>query len=178
MSNNSFSVDIEKNIMRKYEKNIIASGKLDFFIPMSFIDLGKKERIVYDYTGYISLDSIEEGFDVKTTFDFLEKILYILLQAEDHLIDPSKLHLTCSTAYVSKENNDVRLIYLPTNNENKNLNKNIIEFLEDMESKYMSKGAKEYLNIIKNYLKQNSGVDEIINRICSIKREAYICGIN
>ena len=173
---NRFTVEVPNGRIKEYEKAAIISEKPDFLVPMSFIEIGDRERITYNYDGLISLGNIENCLGVKDIFNCLGDIIASMYTASNLLIFPERISLGKDMVYINQESKLTKLIFLPKEiecNPSEEL-ENLINEIEDM---YITKGAKEYLGIIRQYIKMNCGLTELGARISMIKRDAFLCGI-
>ena len=101
---NKFTVELPKGRIKAYEKAAIISEKPDFLVPMSFVEIGDKERITYNYDGLIPLGNIENCLGVKDIFDCLGDVIASMRMASNLLIFPEKDEKHNNILYQFQEN--------------------------------------------------------------------------
>lgn len=173
---NSFTVDLPKGRIKSYEKEMIVLEEPDFLIPMCFIDLGEKERVMYDYRGMMPMTDLTSCLTVRDTFDLAEGVFSILERASDFLLFPERLSLRKETVYFDPEKKRVQLLFLPPERE-LNPKEELLAFLHELQSLYLTKETSEYIELLKEYVLANRGSNELWRRAAMMKREAFLCGI-
>lgn len=173
---NSFAVDLPKGRIKNYEKEIIMLEEPDFLIPMHFIDLGEKERVFYDCQGMMPMTDLTSFLTVRDTFDLAEGVFSIMDRASDFLLFPERLSLRKEAVYFDPEKKRVRLVFLPPEWE-LNPKEELLSFLKELQSLYLTKETSEYIEILKEYVMANRGPAELWKRTSMMKREAFLCGI-
>lgn len=110
--NNDYTLMFHRNPFYQHEQAILARGGFDGCLPMSFLrnDGGLTAR--YECDGFLPLSS----FRIERTEDVLflmEKLLFVLHEAPEYLLCPERLFLRTETVFYNKEEDRVRIAYLP-----------------------------------------------------------------
>ena len=177
MKENTFTVEFEKGMLKDYEKEILISEKINFLIPMGFVEGAEGERVIYDYGDLEPISTMEGPFGVKCVLDILEKVVLAMVLTEDYLLDCGKIALSSSTIYMNRESGRLKLMYFPGKDGERSAYGNLREFTEELTSKYVSGAACEYLALFADFLSRRVSLVSLIDRIGAMKREAFICGI-
>ena len=174
---NQFAVEVQRSRIKKYEKKAILLENTDFLIPMNFIELGEKERILYDYSGFTPICGLTHCLTVRDVFDFVEDVIKILRISAEFLIFPERLHLTKETVYVDSMRKKTKLLFLPPEQDVKPLEE-LLQFINDLQTLYLTKEAMEYAELLKEYICANLALPELQSKVIMMKRDALLCGIH
>ena len=173
MRNMDYRVDIDRGSLKDFEKIMLTSGQCKFFIPMGFMGSEKGETVCYDCSGYAPL----EKFRIERIEDalyLLERTLVILEKSVDYYINPTRILLNLDTVFYSKDSGEVKMAYVPLEDEKRNIRMNIIKFIK-MLSRDIKDDKDEYLKGIARYVCQNNYyIRDIIRKIELYKRQIYL----
>ena len=167
-----FSVRLEEDAMRDFEKIMLTSGQCNLFMPMGFMGDERGETVCYDCSGFTPLSR----YRIERTDDalyILENTMIILGKAVDYLIAPAKITLTTDTVFYNKETGEVKIAYVPFRQGEAGLKKNMVIFIGQLKSEICD-GYQGYLTQAARYVYyHNYNMRDIVNKIGLLRRELY-----
>ncbi|MEG0829039.1 MAG: DUF6382 domain-containing protein [Anaerovoracaceae bacterium] len=170
--NKNFQMVVKGGVIKDYEKIVLSSGLCDLFMPMGFIQDNNVDRVAYDCSGYVSLSKCNIT-KIKEAFDILEKTFLILSKAGEYLISPSKITLNQDTIFYNSEKRQVKIAYVPMEEQPLSLRENMMEFICQVEN-VVEEENRIYLEKVRNHLNQhNYYIRDIINLIGRLKQQMY-----
>lgn len=168
--NNDFKLKLKEGSIRDYEK-IVLSQINDIFMPMGFVSTGEGELVSYNCSGYAALRQCRIT-EVMEALEILERTLILVRRAGEYLITPRKIMLSVDTIFYNRESRQVKIAYVPVENENATLRENMTHFITEMESNVTGAG-KAYLQDVKKEMDENNYyIHDLINVIGEIRRSA------
>mgnify|MGYP007088019571 CR=1 FL=1 len=173
----TFAIELKKGLLKEYEKEILLSNEMDFFVPMGIVEKEDTDRFVYDYTGLVPLSGLSGPLGVKSVLDILERTILCLIVAEDYLLEVKNIALSCSTVYLNPITRQIRLLYLPTKGEANCVLGGLSIFAKELSAKYVSGIAAEYLAALESFMNNNISLVALANKIGAMRREAFLCGM-
>lgn len=166
--NNDFRLELKEGAIRDYEK-VILSDIDDIFIPMGFVSTAEGELVTYNCSGYSALRQCRIT-EVLEALEILERTFILVSRAGEYLISPSKIMLSVDTIFYEKETKEVKIAYVPIEDEHMTLRENLSEFIGEMEDRIPGTG-KPYLQTVKNKVEENNYyIQDLINVIGEIRR--------
>lgn len=112
--NNIIEINVCDMEIKKYEKEIIVEGDLDFLLNSSFIstqeDGMKNEIIVYSYEDHISINEYCRG--LSDIFLTLNKYVKALMSARNYLLNTENISVDANRIFFSGRN-EMKIIYAP-----------------------------------------------------------------
>lgn len=173
----TFAIELKKGLLKEYEKEILLSNKIEFFVPMGIVEKQETDRLVYDYTGLVPLTGLAGPLGVKSVLDILERTILCLIVAEDYLLEVKNIALSCSTVYINPATRQIRLLYLPIKGEAGGVLSGLSAFAGELSTEYVSGIAAEYLSALKDFMGNNISLTALANKISAMRREAFLCGM-
>lgn len=170
LRNNDFKLELKEGAIRDYEK-IILSQINDIFMPMGFVSTSEGELVTYNCSGYSALRQCRVT-EVMEALEILERTLMLVSRAGEYLISPRKIMLSIDTIFYNRETHQVKIAYVPVENENASLRENMACFITEMENSVAGTG-KTYLENVKKQMDENNYyIQDLINVIGEIRRSA------
>lgn len=173
---NRVIVEINKSDILNYEIVSIMHDKPFYLIPMSFIEMEDVYKIIYDTSGYVSLNDIVYKFSANDVLTILHEIVNIFKVSHMNLLFPERFRISTETVFFDPEKSTIKIMFMPSE-ECKSLNKKIIEFIEEIKCIDITKGAEDYLDTLKSYLEHNPSLYNLKKSLVTYKREIVLCGI-
>lgn len=170
--NREFSIKVEENTFRDYERIMLTSGECSFFMPMGFMGEDEVEVVCYDCSGFAPLSN----YRIERTEDalyILECVLLIVGKSIEYLITPAKITLTEDTVFYNKETEQVKITYVPVKERQLSIRKNLVGFIEQLKSNICD-GNERYLDEATKYIMyHNYYIRDMVNKIGLFKRQLY-----
>lgn len=168
--NNDFKLELKEGAIRDYEK-VILSQINDIFMPMGFVSTSEGELVSYNCSGYSSLRQCRIT-EVMEALEILERTLMLVSRAGEYLISPRKIMLSMDTIFYDKETRQVKIAYVPIEDERTTLRENMADFITEMENTVSGTG-RTYLRDVKKQMDENNYyIQDLINVIGEIRRSA------
>jgi len=170
--NKEYSIKVEDNVMQDYEKIMLTSGICELFMPMGFMTADQGEMICYDCSGFAPISR----FQIDRTDDalyILESALLILSKSIEYLITPSKVMLSTDTVFYNKDTGDVKIAYVPVNEKDSDLKKNLVIFIGQLKSEIQDRYIDYLTETAKCIYHYNYQIKDIINKVGLFRREIY-----
>lgn len=164
------------NEIKDFEIKILASGRCQCFVPMSFIRLKEKLKVTYYTEGYKNLDlvQLENPYEL---IGILEKLVLCIKEAQNHLILFTRYSLGNDYIFINQDLTSVKIKFVPICEEcgNRVFSNKMVSFLKKLQMKDIR--CREYIDmIIEKLLNFNLSMESLINYLGELKREAYLCG--
>ena len=167
LRNNDFRLELKKGTIRDYEK-IILSQINDIFMPMGFVNTSEGELVTYNCSGYSSLRQCKVT-EVLEALEILERTLILVSRAGEYLISPRKIMLSTDTIFYNTDTKQVKIAYVPVEDESLTLRENMAGFITEMENKVSGTG-RTYLEDVKKEMEENNYyIQDLINVIGDIR---------
>lgn len=170
--NREFSIRLEENTFRDYEKIMLSSGECSYFMPMGFMGEEGMEVVRYDCSGFAPLSS----YRVEKTDDalyILESILLIVGRSIEYLITPARITITTDTVFYNKETSQVKIAYVPAAGENISIRRNLVSFIRQLKEDICD-GNEKYLDEAEKFIMyHNYYIREMVNKVGLFKRQLY-----
>lgn len=167
---NDYKLELKEGAIKDYEK-IVLSQINDIFMPMGFVSTSEGELVTYNCSGYSALRQCKIT-EIMEALEILERTFALVSRAGEYLITPRKIRLTIDTIFYNKETHQVKIAYVPVENEYSTLRENMSEFITEMEHEVKGTG-KVYLQDVKKEMEENNYyIQDLINVIGSIRRSA------
>ena len=98
----------EKAELHDFEMKILASGRCESFIPMSFVSIDGKIKAAYHAEGYqeLQINLLKNPY---TILDVIEKMVLCIKDAQNHLIRHTSYSLKASSIYLNLEMSAVKI---------------------------------------------------------------------
>lgn len=175
IKDDSFLVCYPKGILKDYEKRVLAGGELGELLKMRFIMSEKQDTVYYEIAGYTPLSQVVFN-NLQEAMDIIERVLSVMLKAEDYLIDIGNICLDYRWVYLNLKNNEVRLAYIPRR-EVLQWQLSIFQLVGDLNGMYNSKDAQPYFDNLLKYMEGcQRNLHDLFLKICDLKREAHLSG--
>jgi len=172
-NNREFSIRLEENTMRDYERIMLTSGECSFFMPMGFMGEDSGEVVCYDCSGFAPISS----YRIEKTGDalfILEAVLLIIGKSVEYLITPSRITVSADTVFYNKETGQVKIAYVPMRGKNIDLRRNLAIFIRQLK-RDIRDGKEKYLVEAARYiLCHNYYIREMVNKVGIFKRQLYM----
>lgn len=167
MKMNNFEKIYDDGIIKGYEKEIVAEGICESFIPASFIREEDRVKVIYNYDGYVSLSSL--SLSNLEILELIESIIDKIEAASDMLVDFDRLSFNMDSIFYDCETKDVRMAFLWGYNHF-SFNERLAILFNDM--KAISSEDSAYLDRLSRIvLKENISLPSISERIRKLKSE-------
>ncbi len=170
--NREFSIKVQENTFRDYEKIMLTSGECSFFMPMGFMGEAEGETVCYDCSGFAPLSS----YRVERTDDalyILECVLMIVGKSVEYLITPARITVTEDTVFYNKETGQVKIAYVPLSGDKISIRNNLAVFIKQLKANICD-GHEKYLDeALKFIMYHNYYIREMVNKIGLFKRQLY-----
>lgn len=175
IKDDSFAVIYPKGILKDYEKRVLAGGEIGDLLKMRFISSEKQDTVYYEIAGYIPLAQVVFK-DFYEAMDIIERVLTVMLKAEDYLIDIGNICLDYRWIYYDGRDKTIRLAYVPKR-EVFQWQLSVFQLVGDLNGMYDSKETQPYFDDLKNYTEGcQRTLHDLFLKICDLKREAYLSG--
>ncbi len=165
-----FEASAEKGAVKEFEKIMLSSGRCRMFIPMAFMSEGDEEKMYFFCSGFAPLSS----YRIERTDDalfLLERTAVILKRSVEYMIMPSNITISTDTVFYSKENEDVRVAYIPLREDERDLRRNMVRFTGQLMADIRD-GHRQYLRELAGYIYcSNYSMKDLINRIALLRRQ-------
>lgn len=171
--NKDFTMRVEENTFKNYERIMLTSGECSFFMPMGFFGEDGCEVVSYDCSGFAPLSS----YRIEKTEDalfILENVLIIVGKSVEYLITPAKIKVTTDTVFYNRETGQVKIAYIPNSGENVNLRTNIALFIGQLGEDIIDDNKGCLMEIAKLITYNNYYIREIVNKIGLCRRQLYM----
>ncbi len=167
--NNDFKLQLKDGSIKDFEKIVLSSGICELFMPMGFVRMEDGELVSYNCSGYTSLRQCELK-EAAEAFEILEKTLILVNRAGEYLITPGKITLSMDTIFYNRKTKQVRIAYVPVEENQLSLRENMSEFFSQMKEKISGK-ERGYLEKVKSQMEErNYYIGDLINMIGEIRR--------
>lgn len=170
--NKEFSIRLEENTFRDYEKIMLTSGECKLFMPMGFMGEEGMEVVSYDCSGFAPLSS----YRVEKTDDalyILECVLLIAGKAVEYLITPARITINTDTVFYNKETSQVKIAYIPSTVENASIRRNLVSFIGQLKEDICD-GNERYLDEAEKFIMyHNYYIREMVNKVGLFKKQLY-----
>jgi hypothetical protein len=168
-----FKVSYPKGILKEYEKKVLSSGQLGDLLPMRFISTATEEWVYYEFQNHRPLDQIQLQ-NLTEAMEIIEKVLVVLLQAEDYLIDIGNICLDYRWIYYDETGKTVRLAYVPKR-ETLDWQISLFQLIGDVNGLYDSKDSQPYFQQLVDYMDHRlRTLRDLFLKIGELKREAHL----
>ena len=167
---NNFRIQLKEGAIKDYEK-IVLSEINDIFMPMGFVSFDEGELVTYNCSGYASLKQcdIKEALEA---LEILERTMLLISRASEYLISPNMITLNMDTIFYDRESRQVRIAYVPVENECANLRENMTELITEIKGGLHGNG-QTYMDEVRNKMNENNYyIQDLINIIGDIRRDA------
>lgn len=153
----------------------LLSGGCKGIFPISIIKDDEGLKCFYHTSGYIPLNLIEDVGALQV-LTLLEKTMEAIEECRQYLIFPDEFEISTETAYASKDYNEVKFTYIPTEKKD-SAAKKLANFVSELKSLTTENGIL-YLNMLEEMISlENLSFKGIKNTIIQLKREITICDI-
>ena len=170
LRNNDFKLELKEGAIKDYEK-VILSQINDIFMPMGFVSTSEGELVSYNCSGYAALRQCRVT-EVMEALDILERTLMLVSRAGEYLISPRKIMLSMDTIFYDRETKQVKIAYVPIEDDRCTLRENMSDFISEMEQSLSGTG-RAYLKDVKKQMEENNYyIRDLINVIGEIRRSA------
>lgn len=170
--NREFSIRLEENTFRNYEKIMLSSGECSYFMPMGFISEDGMEVVSYDCSGFAPLSS----YRVEKTEDalyILECVLLIAGRSVEYFITPARITINTDTVFYNKETSQVKIAYVPAAGDNLSIRRNLAAFIKQLKQDICD-GNEKYLDEAEKFIMyHNYYIREMVNKVGLFKRQLY-----
>ncbi|WP_027399319.1 DUF6382 domain-containing protein [Anaerovorax odorimutans] len=179
-------MEIDSAKFYNFERKYLESNLCHYMLPMNFINIDSKEKIYYDITRLIPIESYirsiknekKERFpqeeNTRIAFSIIEQILSAVKDAEDCLLFLNRYRICKDNIFANIQTGNIHIAYLPEENDLPTQTK-IIEFIDSINKLFNEEIVSNTLfNLTQNIKRENLGIDEISNEISRIKREFVI----
>ncbi len=165
-----FKLQLKEGAVKDYEKVVLSSGLCELFMPMGFVSSEEGELAFYHCSGYTPLKECNIT-EAKEALEILEKTFILVSRAGEYLIAPSSIMLNLNTIFYNKDTKQVRIAYVPAEQESMTLQENMAGLISQVE--YGIRGnQKVYLEKIKKQLEEkNYYIKDMIDLIGALKRK-------
>lgn len=170
--NREFSIRLEENTFRDYEKIMLSSGECGYFMPMGFMGEKGAEIVSYDCSGFAPLSS----YRVEKTEDalyILECVLLIIGRSIEYLITPARITINTDTVFYNKETSQVKIAYVPAAGNDLSIRRNLVSFIRQLKADICD-GNGRYLDEAEKFIMyHNYYIREMVNKVGLFKRQLY-----
>jgi len=174
--NGRITMIYKQNLFKEYEKKVLASGLLTGLAVMEFIEIEHDDCVTYNISGR-KMISLSDFCTLNDALVFLKKILVILLNADEYLIDIDNINLDYERIYHDDRKNNIRLLYIPSA-EKTTWQNSFIGLINDIGATCNRKDLTNYLEQLIHYLStSHRTIEDVSNKISEFKRDAHLCGI-
>lgn len=168
--NNDFKLKLKEGAIKDYEK-VILSQVNDIFMPMGFVSSSEGELVIYNCSGYTALRQCRVT-EVLEALEILERTLILVSRAGEYLISPRRIMLTMDTIFYDRKTKQVKIAYVPLEENASTLRENMSEFITEIEAGVTGTG-RTYLQDVKTEIEENNYyIQDLINVIGDIRRSA------
>lgn len=174
--NGRITIICKHNLLREYEKKVLASAMITGLAVVEFLRTDQIDRLTYNISGMKKIS--ESNFSrLNDAFELFKKILTILLNADEYLIDIDKINLDYDSIYEDERKNNIRLLYLPSV-EKVPWQTSLSGLINEIKISYNRQDLTNYLEQLNSYLSMSHRtIEDVLNKISELKREAHLCGI-
>jgi len=174
---------IEKKMIMIDEERLGFEEKLDILLnggckgifPISIIKDDEGLKGFYYTSGYIPL-ALMDGISALEVLTLLEKTMEAIEACKQYLIFPDEFEISTETTYTSKDYEEVKFTYIPTEKES-SASKKLALFVNQLKKITTENGAL-YLNMLEEMISlENLSFRGIKNMIIQLKQEIKICDI-
>lgn len=170
MQTNDFRLKLREGAIKDYEK-VILSQVNDIFMPMGFVSSSDGELVTYNCSGYTALRQCRVT-EVMEALEILERTLILVSRAGEYLISPRRIMLSMDTIFYDRKTKQVKIAYVPLEENASTLRENMFEFITEMEAGVTGTG-RTYLQDVKSEMEENNYyIQDLINVIGDIRRTA------
>ncbi|MEE0772469.1 MAG: DUF6382 domain-containing protein [Anaerovoracaceae bacterium] len=170
--NREFSMRMEEDTFRDYERIMLTSGDCSLFMPMGFMGEDGGETVCYDCSGFAPISS----YSIEKTDDalyILECVLLIVGRSVEYFITPARITVTEDTVFYNKETRNVKIAYIPVQTADAGVRSNLVRFIEQLKINICD-GNQRYLDDAARYIMcHNYHIRDMVNKIGAFKREIY-----
>ena len=173
---NVITIELERGMIKDFEKRVLAEGKCSAFLPVSFVSTGDREKLRYDCSGYRQVAGIQIKGSVEIV-SLLEKIVSTLIDSCGYLINPAKMELNPDTVFYSGTGKKIKFAYVPAKSRAKSTIGVLKRLLETMNKDVIADDTQGCMNAVVSYIEHsNDSLFDTVNYIRELKRELYACG--
>lgn len=153
----------------------LVSGCCEAILPMSMIHNGESKIGIYNTDGYKQLSSME-NINASEILLLAKKVLIMRDICSDYLFFPEEYILSTETVYLSEDNDNVKLTYIPICDRISG-DKSMIYFLRQL-MRHTTENGQQYLEtLLRFFLCENMREEQTIGFIEKLRYEIYTCGI-
>jgi len=173
MERDFFQVIYPKGLLKEYERRVLCSGQLGDLLPMRFVSTATEDLVYYEVQNFQALDKLTFSH-LYEALELIEKVLAVLLKAEDYLIDIGNICLDYRWIYYEIESRNIRLAYVPKR-EILDWQISLFQLIGDINGLYDSKGCLPYFQELMDYMDYRPrNLRELFIKIGDLKREAHL----
>ena len=155
--------------------DILLNGDCKGVFPISIIKDDEGLKGLYYTSGFIPLNNLENVSTLQI-LTLLEKTIEAIEECKQYLIFPDEFVISTETAYVSKNYDEVRFTYIPTEKDSTAALK-LALFVQQLKDVTTDNGIL-YLNMLEEMISlENLSFKGIKNMIIQLKREVKMCNI-
>ena len=171
--NNEYRMCFREDSILDFERAMLSSGECRDLLPMMFISGDSKHVVYYDCKGFAPLSRYRVDKTEDALF-ILEKVLIILSSTIEYLIAPAKVSLSTDTVFFNAETGDIKIAYVPVQEEPAGAAKNLLKLISQLKADVMDE-YKEYLDQFALLVfRNNYHMRELTSRIGLRRRELYL----
>lgn len=170
MRNNDFKLKFKDGAIKDYEK-VILSQVNEIFMPMGFVSTAEGDLVTYNCSGYTALRQCKIT-EVQEALDLLERTFMLVSRAGEYLISPRKILLSLDTIFYDRKTRQVKIAYVPLDENTTTLRENMSDFISEMEDGVTGTGRSYLENVREQMNENNYYIRDLINVIGEIKRSA------
>ena len=171
--NNEYRMCFREESILDFERAMLSSGECRDLLPMMFISGDSKHVVYYDCKGFAPLSRYHVDKTEDALF-ILEKVLIILSSTIEYLIAPAKVSLSTDTVFFNAETGDIKIAYVPVQEEPAGAAKNLLKLISQLKADVMDE-YKEYLDQFALLVfRNNYHMRELTSRIGLMRRELYL----
>ncbi len=174
--NGRITIICKQNLFKEYEKKVLASGMLAGLVVTEFLKTEHLDRVTYNISGMKKI-SEQDLSTLNDALDLLQKILFILLNADEYLIDIDYINLSYDCIYKEERKKGIRLLYVPCV-EKIVWQNSFSELIHDLKTIYPRHDLTNYLEQLIRYISiSHRTIENVSDKISELKRDAHLCGI-
>lgn len=179
-----FYLEYDKSSFFEYEKRMLSDSECPHTLPMHFLSEEGKETAYYDFTEFIQLEEyirrksypddleIEYQALLHDALDILSRILQCLKGLDEYLLSPNRISLESDTIFISLNNDNINLVFIPNRNNGLPLQGKIIALIETIRCFYHHSEVEQCIErFIELIYQKNLGLDGMIATLGNIQRE-------
>lgn len=170
----NFEMTYEKDIIHKYERDIVADGICDSFIPASFFREEDKLKVIYNYDGYVRISECRFR-EIIQLLNLIDRVILNIEKAMDCFIDINRISFTSDTVFYNQQTEDVRMAFM-VSDDGMNFNERTERFIGSLYNVYDGPGT-DCLDRLRSYIRTgNRSFDDIKRETSYIRREVIKTG--